>query len=497
MPAPETTFRISEFGAIGDGETPATFAIQQAIDACASAGGGRVVVPTGRYLTGALRLRADVMLQLTVGATLVAGTDTEQPFTGRMIVADNASRIGIEGRGTIDGRGGAIGLLTGPPSRPPDPLIEFGRCRDVTVRDVRILSSPGDAIVLTRCELATVEGIRIANGGPAARGAGVAVDGGRDVFVRDSLIVGSGDAIRFETGEPDVTVENVIVSGCVLSSDDAALRFGPRSFGTIRHSVFSDLVIRGSRMGVALSMRDGGSFQNLRFSDSTIETGRRLGDPELEAPMAIHIESGPGQASPGTIRSVSLSDIDVTTRGSLFIVGRPDRPIENLSLDRLTVTVRDPADLVRHAGPQGNPADGWPAGVGATESAAHLVMAHVRGMRVSDLRVTVEPPDAGVARRVLWGRDLVDLVLAGVWGRQSGDPASLPAIELIDCRRVILRDSVAAPGTESFLRLTGENTANVHLTGNILGQATRTLVLDHVDRSAVTMDGAPPPGRQR
>jgi polygalacturonase len=49
---PEATFRVAEFGAVGDGTTPATSAIQQAIDACAAAGGGRVVIPTGRYLSG-------------------------------------------------------------------------------------------------------------------------------------------------------------------------------------------------------------------------------------------------------------------------------------------------------------------------------------------------------------------------------------------------------------------------------------------------------------
>ncbi len=492
---PEATFRVGEFGAIGDGETLATTAIQQAIDSCAATGGGRVVVPTGTYLTGSLRLRNGVMLQLTVGATLLASTDLDQFPSGRLIIADGVSRVGIEGRGTIDGQGAAFGEGGDQPSPRPDPLIEFTGCRDVTVRDVRIQSSPADTISFTRCDLVTVEGIHIANPTSGPDAGGLDVDGSRNVLVRDSLITAGHDAIRLKTSAADMLVENVVVSGCVLASDDAAIALGPSSAGVIRHSIFSDTIVRDSRLGIALFMRDGGTFEGIRFDDLTIQTGSRPDRPGYEVPVFMDIDRRASDAALGRIRGVFLSDIDVTTSGSILIAGQPERPIEDLALDRITLTIREPADSSRETKPSGPRTPGGPSTNDYADVAAHLAIGHVRGLRIGDLRATVDPPDVGAARRLLWGRDLVDPVLAGVSGRQSGDPAELPAIELIDCRRVMLRDSVAAPGTETFLRLVGEGTANVHLIGNSLGQATRAVMLEGVDRGAVTVDGRPFSGR--
>src|SRR4051812_19999613 len=67
-------FDVRRFGAVGDGRTMATAAIQKAIDAAGKAGGGFVLVPPGRYLSGALFLRSNVRVYVTAGATLVASS---------------------------------------------------------------------------------------------------------------------------------------------------------------------------------------------------------------------------------------------------------------------------------------------------------------------------------------------------------------------------------------------------------------------------------------
>src|SRR5437764_11400663 len=68
---------VRAFGAVGDGKTPATQALQAAIDACAAAGGGTVLIPAGRYLSGALFLRSHVHLLFSTGATLMASQRPE------------------------------------------------------------------------------------------------------------------------------------------------------------------------------------------------------------------------------------------------------------------------------------------------------------------------------------------------------------------------------------------------------------------------------------
>src|SRR4051812_28734925 len=82
-PASEV-FDVRRFGAVGDGATPATAAIQKAIDACGKAG-GMVLVPPGRFLCGALFLRSNVHLHLSSGALLLASQhfDDYPPIQGR------------------------------------------------------------------------------------------------------------------------------------------------------------------------------------------------------------------------------------------------------------------------------------------------------------------------------------------------------------------------------------------------------------------------------
>jgi polygalacturonase len=101
-PPPAHAFEVTQYGAVGDGKTSATDALQKAIDACGAAGGGTVLVPAGRYVTGALTLRSHVRLHLAPGATLMASTRTEDfpaicrmwPSPGRVSSMGRASRGG-------------------------------------------------------------------------------------------------------------------------------------------------------------------------------------------------------------------------------------------------------------------------------------------------------------------------------------------------------------------------------------------------------------------
>lgn len=119
----EGVYNILDYGAKGDSLTMNTKAIQKAIDACTADGGGRVLVPPGKYVTGSLMLKSNVELHLMQGACLYGsvyasdyphmitcmksfkpnGTD-RQEFFG-LIMAEGAEKIAVTEKGTIDGRG--------------------------------------------------------------------------------------------------------------------------------------------------------------------------------------------------------------------------------------------------------------------------------------------------------------------------------------------------------------------------------------------------------
>ena len=116
---PDRTFAITNYGAKGDGVTDCTEAFRKAIDACSQAGGGKVVVPAGNYLTGAIHLKSNVDLDLVKDATVRFSTDprsylpvvftryegTEVMNYSPFIYALGQENIAITGEGTLDGQG--------------------------------------------------------------------------------------------------------------------------------------------------------------------------------------------------------------------------------------------------------------------------------------------------------------------------------------------------------------------------------------------------------
>jgi polygalacturonase len=112
---------ISAYGAVGNGTTLNTAAIQKAIDACYKSGGGKVIVPSGVFLTGTIALNDNITLQLNKGAVLLGSTDVNDyknldPFVDglgisvgwALVVAVDKKNIGIAGEGIIDGQGSKL-----------------------------------------------------------------------------------------------------------------------------------------------------------------------------------------------------------------------------------------------------------------------------------------------------------------------------------------------------------------------------------------------------
>jgi len=72
---PDTNFNIMDFGAVADGETKNSEAIKKAIEACFNAGGGKVIIPSGTFLTGPIHLKSNINLHLEDGAIVLFSKD--------------------------------------------------------------------------------------------------------------------------------------------------------------------------------------------------------------------------------------------------------------------------------------------------------------------------------------------------------------------------------------------------------------------------------------
>lgn len=250
----QDSFNIKDYGAIGDGKTLNTKAIQKVIDACHQQNGGTVIIPAGIFICSTLELKSNVTLHVTAGGTLLGSPKREDYTAGKGIPASNgnivflyavnAKNLSIEGKGSIDGNGLAFyngkGDNTGPGQkgiggnfdRPH--LAVFYKCTELKLLHTSLVASAYHCIRLLECKHVHIDGIYIYN-----------------------RVNKNNDGFHFNS------CEYVHIINCdVLCQDDACALFGSNKFVTITNCTFST---RWSifRFG-------GGQSQNITISNCLI-----------------------------------------------------------------------------------------------------------------------------------------------------------------------------------------------------------------------------------
>lgn len=320
------TFDVREFGAAGDGKTLDTAAINAAVEACVKAGrsGGSVVrVPAGKYLTGTVRLRSDVTLELDAGAELIGTRDlsryehfTPPPDTplvgGRvqwhraLVLGDGVENVVITGRGVINGndvtdRDGEEGV------RGPHAML-LGRAKNVTVRDVTIRNAGNYGVLFEFASGVDVRGVKITGGYD-----GVHLRGWRGRPCRQVSITDC----EFYTGDDCVAGwywDDVVVSRCVMNSASNGLRL----FGPARKVIVHDCLMFGP-----------GRYP-----------WRTLGLPNRRNMAAgVCIQPSAWGETPGEVDDVRVSDVTMRDVGTpVHVANKPPSTIGRVSVDRLTAT---------------------------------------------------------------------------------------------------------------------------------------------------------------
>ncbi|HEU4894099.1 MAG TPA: glycosyl hydrolase family 28 protein [Vicinamibacterales bacterium] len=477
--ARDGVFDVKAFGAGGLRGQNATGACQAAIDACAAAGGGVVRVPPGEYSVGTIQLKDNVTLHVEAGATLFLIQDNAMFPRGRraMVFAENAVNIGVTGRGTLDGlaqyefvamRGVdpeianeiAIARAAGVDMRRyyrvgvQAYMFILNNCRNVLLRDISIVHSPLWSVRLNDCDRVHVRGVFIASDLEKGVNAdGIDIVSSRNVTIADSIIETADDAIVLKAiardGQPARPTENVTVTNCVLTSSSTALMIGTETEADIRHVLFNNCVIRNSNKGFGINVQDGATVSDVIVSNLTIETGRRHWNWWGSAEMCKLVLKKRTPASRlGAIRDIVVDNVIARPRGTSTITGHAERPIENVRLSNIEVTML-PENAV-------------------DKRATHaLQLEHVRGARVRDLSVrwtedAAEPnwQSALVLRRV----SAFDI--AGFTGRQGLRGGNHPALLLDESQDGTIRNARAIDGCRRLIHVQGESTRNLAVSGS-------------------------------
>jgi hypothetical protein len=306
-------FDITRHGAVGDGKTLCTEAIQRTIDACARAGGGVVVVPPGRFLTGTINLRSHIIFQFLAGATLLASQrfedfpampgrheGIERTVHGSLLVGVDLTGVSVVGPGVLDGQGQAwweaaeVTLkmradqklpreAESPPGAPlkwPRPrMMNFIRCRSVQVDGLTLKDSPSWNVHFVYCDDVVVSGVTLV--GKDARGTdGIVVDSTRQVRISGCSLGPGADCVSIKSGYNEEgrrinrPSEDVLVTQCdMFYSYSSGVAIGSETAGGIRDVVISDCVMRNCRTGVSVrSPRGrGGAVERIRVTNVSMD----------------------------------------------------------------------------------------------------------------------------------------------------------------------------------------------------------------------------------
>src|SRR5215203_2433200 len=326
---PKKDFSILKYGAKAGGAVDCRDAINKTIDACSKAGGGRVIVPAGEFLTGAIRLRSNVNLYVAKGATLKFSTDPkaylplvhtrwegmELMHLSPFIYAYEEQNVAITGEGTLDGQGksffwkwhgnprygGNPEVLSQRPARARlyemmdknVPVAEriFGighylrpqfiqpyKCKNVLIEGVRIIDSPMWEVHPVLCENVTIRGLHIATHGP--NNDGCDPESCKDVLIDNCFFDTGDDCIAIKSGRNNdgrrinVPTENIIVRNCTMKDGHGGITVGSEISGGVRNLFAHDCKLDSPNLDHALRVKNnasrGGLLENFYFRNITV-----------------------------------------------------------------------------------------------------------------------------------------------------------------------------------------------------------------------------------
>lgn len=343
---PDRTIRVSEYGAIGDGRTVNTQAIQDAIDAAHASGGGVVLFDTGTYMSGALFVKSNVELHLDRGVTIKAVHDEEAYpdvwtrvagiemfWPAALINVYEQENVRITGQGTIDGNGKYWwDKFWGDPPRSGGMWTDYNAkgirwavdydckrvravvvydSRDVLLEDFRVERSGFWTVTLTYCSRVHVNGIVVRNniGGFGPSSDGINTDSSRDILVEncdidcndDNLCIKSGrDADGLRVNRP---AENIVYRNSITRAGHGLFTLGSETSGGMRNIEVYGLRAQGTNTGIRFKSARvrGGTMEDIWFHDIEMD--------QVASPFHFELDWYPSYSYPEIPDSLNTDSI--------------------------------------------------------------------------------------------------------------------------------------------------------------------------------------------
>ncbi len=364
---------IKDFGAVADGTTLNTEAIKKAIEAASKQGGGSVLVPAGRFLTGSIALESNINLHLEAGALLLFTTDkSEYPMVisrwegatrsvhAACIYGADLTNISITGKGTLDGQGKVWWDGRAADREYPRPkLVSFDRCTDVLIDGIKLINSPFWTINPICCENVTVNNVSILNPPNSPNTDGINPESCNNVHISNCHIDVGDDCIAIKAGTEDademIPCTNITITNCTMVHGHGGVVIGSEMSGDVRNVVISNCIFEGTDRGIRFKSRRGrgGVVEDIRINNVIMK--------DVISPFIMNLfyfcgprgeekyvwDKNPYPITDETpsFRRIHFSDITATeVRASAgFIYGLPEMFVEDISFDNVQILMSEDA----------------------------------------------------------------------------------------------------------------------------------------------------------
>jgi polygalacturonase len=472
---------VCDHGAHPDGKTLCTAGIQKAIDACSAGGGGTVRFPAGTYLTGSLRLRSGITLQLEEGAILLGSRDRDDyyllppdsPGAGdrqdlvfcHLIHGEGLRDIGIRGPGTIDGSGSAFRDKTKKRTK----AIYFVNCRNVVVEDVRLRNAGSWMQHYRLCRNVKIRNIDVFNH-VAFNNDGLNIDSCQDVEITGCRVDSDDDGIVLKSLS-ETPCRNVKITDCTVSSHCNGLKMGTESGGGFIDITISDCRVSSPAhsqkiygrqrglAGVALEIVDGGTMENVTVRDVAIKG--------VSVPIFLRLGNrarpyvAGSQPGVGTLRNVRLSNISAVGTGVIgcSITGLPGHPVESVTIENVRLAFDGGGTREDAAREIPEREKSYPEStMFGTLPAYGFYCRHAKGLTFTNVQLKTDRPDR---RHAMVFDDVRELRIVGIDAQFWSGGA--PLLRLTQVRGAVINVPSPREPVDTLLHLQGDATSGVVL----------------------------------
>lgn len=394
-------YNINDFGAVADGKTMNTAAFEKAIKACSENGGGKVIVPNGKYLTGAIHLESNVNLHLEDKAEILFSINpkdypivhtswegTEVMNYSPLIYAKNKTNVAITGKGTLNGQanstnwwvwsgGKNYGWQKGIPSQ-NDPtnrevlvdmaekgvpvservfgdgrylrpgFVEFFECNTVLIKDVTIINAPFWILHPLKSNNIIIDGVTVNSHGP--NNDGCDPEYSQNIIIKNCTFNTGDDCIAIKAGRDAdgrrvaIPSKNIIVQKCKMIDGHGGVVIGSEISAGVNNVFVEDCVMDSPNLDrvirIKTNSKRGGIIEDVFVRNLEIGTVKEC---VLLATMYYNVYgSQTGNFIP-VIRNINLENIKVKNAGKYGVLaeGYKESPVENITLKNVTIEKAD------------------------------------------------------------------------------------------------------------------------------------------------------------